>query len=552
MTIGEHDERRGSVVLSGSMKAVLALTVAVLGAGDIQAEPDTTPIALQPGQRQLFLDDFVIAELSGLVRTMHRAEKRGSVVRPDIPTDGTLIQTRGEPVWSPEDAEYKLVYYAYGGGVLGTGMALATSKDGLHWTKPLLGLVEVQGNTTNNWITIDPTVVPPNRVIDGVVYDPDEKDLDRRYKTLLGAINRRPAVSADCVHWTRIGTTEISSSDESHFLYDRDRRQFHAIVKTSNVYGRAFAIASSSDFEHWTPNRPLFGADAEDQKMAPDIIRRRLDNPNMLGPLFVEPRPSDGAKPPDGSHQPVWRAEVYNIGVFPYEGLYIGLPSMYYPTGTCLPARNNTDGFHVIQLVMSRDLEHWARLGERQPFIEPSGIEHGRIGVYDRTQILAANRPILREDELWIYYSGLKWRDPIYELNPDGTPRDPSTLTEDDRADMKDGWGAICLAVLRRDGFISLDAAGDGRLLTKPLQLAGRRLFLNISAPKGQALVEIVGLDGSPKSGYAQSDAIPVTGDAVCGPVSWKKEADIARLSGQTVRLKIYMKSAQLYAFWTE
>ncbi len=372
--------------MSRSINIVLALTVAVIAAGDIRAASDTAAVAIQPGQRQLFLDDLVIAEATGLARTLHRPEKRGAVIRPDIPTDGMLIQTRGEPVWSTEDNEFKIVYYAYGGGELGTGMALATSKDGLHWTKPLLGLVTVQGNTNNNWVAIDPSVGPPNRAIDGVVYDPDDKDPNRRYKTLLGALNRRPAASPDCIHWTRVGTTEIPSSDESHFLYDRDRRQFYAIVKTSNEYGRAYAIASSSDFEHWTPNRPLFGADADDQKMAPDIIRRRINNPNMLGPFFVEPQPADGAKT-DATHQPVWRAEVYNIGVFPYEGLYIGLPSMYYPTGTCLPARNNTDGFHVIQLAMSRDLEQWVRLGERQPFIEPSGIEHG---IY-RLALLCAN-----------------------------------------------------------------------------------------------------------------------------------------------------------------
>jgi hypothetical protein len=514
---------------------------------------DGDAIKVAPNQRQLFLDDFVVAEMSGLARTMHRPEKRGAVIKPDIPTDGSLIQTRCEPVWVPEEGEYKLIYYAYGGGKLGTGMALATSKDGLHWKKPLLNLVEVQGSKDNNWIDIDASVGPPNRAIDGVAYDPDDADPNRRFKTLLGAIVRLPAVSADCIHWTRTGTVEIPSSDESHFLYDRGRHQFHAIVKTGNVYGRAFSIASSPDFEHWTPNRFLFGADAEDQKMAPDIIRRRLDNPNMLGPLFVEPEPVADAKPADGlPHQPVWRAEVYNIGVFPYEGLYIGLPSMYYPTGTCLPARNNTDGFHVIQLAMSRDLEHWVRVGERQPFIEPSGVEKGRIGVYDRGQILAANSPIVRDDELWFYYSALKWRDAIYELNKDGTQRDPNTLTDEDKADMKDGWGAICMAVLRRDGFVSIDAAADGCLITKPLQLSGRQLFVNASAPNGQVLAELIGDDGKPVQGFTRADAVAVTGVAVRMPVSWKNGGDISAIGAQQVRLKLYLSAAQVYAFWTE
>lgn len=536
--------------MPGMMGTVLVLVL--LGAGEVAPPPDADVIALSPGQRQLFLDDFAVDSLSGLVRTMHRPEKRGAVIRPDIPTDGSLIQTRGEPVFSPETGEYKLIYYAYGGGAQGTGMALAVSKDGLHWMKPPLGLVEVNGSTDNNWVAIDSVVVAPNKAIDGVVYDPDDKDPARRYKALLGAINRRPAVSADCARWTRTGSVEIPSSDESHFLYDRERHRFYAIVKTSNAYGRAFAVSSSDDFEQWTPNRALFGADAADQAMAPAVIRRRLENRNMLGPLFVEPPPAEGGNADAGPHQPVWRAEVYNIGVFPYEGVYIGLPSMYYPTGTCLPERNNTDGFHVIQLAMSRDLEHWVRLGDREPFIETSGIEHGRIGVYDRTQILAANRPLVREDELWFYYSALKWRDAIYERNTDGTPRDPATLSEEDKADLKDGWGAICLAVLRRDGFVSLDAGHEGQLLTKPLRLSGRQLFFNLAAPEGRVSVEIVGLDGAPKSGYSRAEAIPVTGDAVRQAVRWNGKPDIAELAGETVRLRVYAESAQLYAFWTD
>ncbi len=536
-----------SILASG-----LLVFVALAAAQDV-APPAQDVIRLKPGQRQLFLDDRTIEEVHQLVRVMHRPEKRGAVVRPDIPSDGTLIQTRCEPVWVPEDGDFKLIYYAYGGGALGTGMALAVSKDGLHWTKPRLGLVEVRGTTDNNWIAIDPSVTAPNRAIDGVVYDPDDPDPNRRFKALLGAINRRPAISPDCIHWTLTGSEEIPSSDESHFLYDSDRRQFHAIVKTSNAYGRAFAIASSTGFEHWTPNRPLFGADAVDQEMAPAIIRRRIADPHMLGPLFVEPEPgTDAPRPDDGPRQPVWRAEVYNIAVFPYEGLYIGLPSMYYPTGTCLPERNNTDGFHVIQLAMSRDLENWSRLGERQPFIEPSGIEHGRVAVYDRTQILAAGRPIVRADELWFYYSGLKWRDPIYERNADGTPRDPATLTEEDRADLEDGWGAICLAVLRRDGFLSMDAAGDGYLLTKPLQVTGERLFLNVSASAGGAQVEIMAADGEPIPGFTREEADPVTVDSVRLPVSWRGRASIAALAGRPVRLMIHLESAQLYAFWTE
>ena len=64
--------------------------------------------------------------------------------------------------------------------------------------------------------------------------------------------------------------------------------------------------------------------------------------------------------------------------------------------------------------------------------------------------------PLERGNELWFYYTGVRQyafitssEDPGYE---DYTP----------------DAGAVCLAVLRRDGFISLDAAEkEGTLLTK-------------------------------------------------------------------------------------
>jgi len=537
--------------------ALITLFVWASWAAEVSNE---APMRLLQGRHCLFLDEALIASKQGVTAVMHTPDKRGAVIRPDIPSDGPLIQTRMEPVWCPEDKLYRLLYYAYGNEPgKPTGMALATSKDGLAWEKPILGLVVLKSSTQNNWIP--PVAEHPNNAIDGVVYDSDEPNPERRFKALVGAINRRPYGSGDFIHWTPIGASEIPSSDESHLALDIERHTFLAMVKTSNEYGRAFGLSTSTDFEKWTPRRMLFGADAEDQRMAPGVIRRRLGNPAMLGPLFVEPAPGTGAAP---GPQPVWRAEVYNIGVFPYEDIYIGLPSMYYPTGTCLPAKNNTDGFHEIQLAMSRDLTHWTRLGDRKPFIPPSDTRNGRLGVYDRTQILAANRPLVKEKELWFYYSGLKWRDDFYALNPDGTPRDPATLSSEDKADQQDGWGAICLAVLRRDGFVSLHAEQEGVIITKPLVTQGKHLYVNASV-KGSITIEVLGMDGAPLPGYADTDSIPVKTDDVCVPVRWKStdvlpdtvpasviEKEATSDTQSLVRFRIHLKNADLYALWVE
>lgn len=532
-----------------SLNPVALVGIAILlSAGTLAAEP----IELVPGHKQLFLDDCVVREMAGLKRVMHSPEKRGAVLKPDTPSDGSLVQIRSAPMWVPGESVYKLIYLAYGRDDLGrVGPALAVSKDGVHWDKPALGQVSVHGSKDNNRLEIDPELRWPRNDVENVVYDPDEPDPARRYKGLLGAEGRIPIVSADCVHWKKLDVPPIPSSDESQLVYDQDKRRYLAMLKTGNEYGRAFSIATSEDFVHWTPNRFLYGADADDQPLAREFIRKRLADPGLQRPVFVEPDPSTGYTPPAGS-QPTWRAECYNIAVFPYEGVYIALPQMYYPTGTDLPDRRNTDGFHLIQLAVTRDLVKWTRLGDRQPFIGPSRIDHGRVGVFDRGQLCVTNRPVEHGDELWFYYSGLKWRSGPYELNADGTPRDSATLSAEEKADLAEGWGAACLAVLRRDGFISLDADTEGYVLTQPMKMAGKGLFLNLATAQGQATVEVLDDQLNPMPNFSRNDSLPVQGDAARSPARWKGGDDISALAGRAISLKIHVTRASLYAFWTE
>jgi hypothetical protein len=210
-------------------------------------------------------------------------------------------------------------------------------------------------------------------------------------------------------------------------------------------------------------------------------------------------------------------ADVYNMGVFRYESLYIGTPAIYYHTDN---ARN--DGFHHVQLVCSRDLRSWTRLGDRQPFIGPSPMG---AGAYDTQQIIGPSSPVVRGDELWFYYTGIKYRDAPEHPDPD--------------------QGAICLAVLRRDGFISLDAGEqEGTVTTKPFKLTGARLYVNVDAPKGELCIEA--LDGNGKV-LAMSN--PVKGDLARAEVPWS-DAGISALSGQVVSLRFRLRQGSLYSYW--
>lgn len=529
----------------------LCVTLLVLTAVAVKAE---TPLAVLAHQRQLFLDGFVVAEMHGLSRVMHQPEKRGAVLKPEGALDGEFIQSRSAPMWDPDRQQWVLVYIACTvDRPQWIGPALALSEDGIHWNRPVLGAVEIAGTTNNNRFQPGTDATWPHNALDGVILDQRDPDPGRLYKGLVGAEWREPVVSGDCVHWRKLSDTRLTSGDESQLIYDTLGGRFMATVKTFNKYGRAFSITFSNDFEHWTPNRPLFSVDDQDQEHALEVIQARLDTPGLEKPVFVDPAPPpDAPRPYRPGGQATWQAECYNIAVFPYEGLYIGLPMIYYPTGTSLPAANNTDGFHHIQLAVTRDLVSWQRLGNRQAFIGPSSIDNGRAGVFDRMQLVPTNQPVLRDDELWFYYTGFKWRDSPYKVMQDGSATDAATLTEAQRADRDEGWAAVCLAVLRRDGFVSLDATEEGSVLTRPLLLDGTGLFLNVNASRGRARAEILNDVGVPFPGFGLSDAVPITNDDPRARVHWRSGRDVADLPEVPVHLRIHLEEASLYAFWTE
>ncbi|MDP6448247.1 MAG: hypothetical protein QF805_30925, partial [Pirellulaceae bacterium] len=104
--------------------------------------------------------------------------------------------------------------------------------------------------------------------------------------------------------------------------------------------------------------------------------------------------------------------------------------------------------------------------------------------------------------------------------------------------------------VLRLDGFISVHAGfAAGEFVTKPLRFGGDQLHVNYStAGAGRIRVEVQDADGAAITGYALDDCDPVYGDEIEGVVKWKKNADVARLAGKTVRLRFVMNEADLYS----
>lgn len=458
------------------------------------------------GERQLFLDDEGIAKIEGLQRTMHQPKKRGAVIKPDQPWESTL-QTRCAPVWDDQAKRFK-IWMITSTPVDGVaGATYAESLDGVKWTKPILRQWKFQGSLENNFVAIAPDSTWPSNAMENVVYDPDDDDPKRRFKGFLGALSRQPIVSPDGIHWKKLDVPELPSNDESNLSFDRPSRTFIATFKQAGPFGRAHGIWTSPDFQKWTNTGVLFHADEEDQKLAKLRIKARLADSRLRQPVFHTPA-SD-------------KADIYNVGIFKYEGLYLALPAVFYTTSVA----PDNDGFHEIQLAVSRNLTTWRRLGDRQAFIGPSEVSQD---TFDHMQLLPPSAPVIRDEELWFYYTGIKYR--VAPTNPD---RDN---------------GAICLAVLRRDGFLSLDASNKpGTMTTQPFPWTGSRLFANVQTKEhGELYAEV--LD---QTGTVVATSLPLTSDLPRGELRWT-QGSLAPRNEQIVRLRFTLRNASFYSYWIE
>jgi hypothetical protein len=61
--------------------------------------------------------------------------------------------------------------------------------------------------------------------------------------------------------------------------------------------------------------------------------------------------------------------------------------------------------------------------------------------------------------------------------------------------------------------------------------------------------VELLDADGKPISGFSKEDAGEIIGNEIKRIVSWKNNPSLSAVSGQPVRLKFYLKDADLFSF---
>lgn len=506
-------------------------------------------------KRQLFLDDYLVASSKNVRRMIHPARKHfgNPVLQPGFIYGSVIV----------DGGKYRMWYQAQSGLA---HVAYAESRDGIAWEKPDLGLVEIDGKPTNlvagrrtraggHNLPLPPVARPEIAFpffyeLFGVHKDPDDPDPSRRYKmgfldsdyeykgtegdpfhryqaeTEAGLVlkpQRRGlgvAGSPDGIHWRILKdyATESICDGGTHWMFDPVQHKYL-------LYGRTFSIAREIS-DAWGVGMGTSTGDRFTRvptlRLAPALQTwihdrywgravARLESPDFLNWDFTRPATAPVVMRADLLDQP--GDEPYDMEVFPYEGVYIGLLKVYHN----LPDEPTLD----VQLTVSRDSLHFSRVGDRKPFLPVGGI-----GEWDRfNQSLATNPPILAGDELRFYYSGTTARHSPYTGKDTGAK-----------------WDGIGFATIPRDRFVSLAASFDGgQVVTKPVRITGT-LHINAGSAFGEIVVEA--LDANDR---VICRSRPVHRDALDIPLEWESGS---LPSGRAVSLRFSLKNAHLFALW--
>ena len=383
--------------------------------------------------------------------------------------------------------------------------AYAESKDGLSWHRPELGVREFRGSRKNNLVArVGPVMIDP-KPRDGV-----------RYLAIGGAHAPSLMGSKDGFLWRVVAErcTPFICDTANQILWDPNVERYVAYLR--GFPGRRTVVQTETADPYKTP---------WPHKPGVDLGAVRADKYITTEMTTVL----------DGKDFGTY--EIYNpcVHIYPNRkgGVYFAFPTVYraYRRLADRPKHRynqmSNDGSGEVHVFVSRDGKHFT-LPARTPY-----VTLGTDGEPDCGYLQMAVGMVEHGDEIYQYYTGV--------------PTTHGYCRPDRERHL---GGAFCL-VQKRDRFVGLCAdAGGGELVTHPLVSTGRRLEINVDCGGlGEARVEILDADGKAIPGFSLADADPIDLNQIHAACTWRGNADVAKLTGNPIRLRIVLRNATLYAF---
>ena len=447
-------------------------------------------------RRELFVDHYLIDRLDGVRLILHYPHDEGPVLKFDEPWEGPFC---GYCTVIKDGDKYRFYYRGLPeAGRDGSDREVtcyAESMDGVHITKPRLNLFAVKGSKSNNVILAD--AAPVNHNFSPFLDTRPGVPEDQRYKALGGTEKSGliAYLSADGIHWRKLQDEPVFTKgkfDSQNVAFWSDNEQcylcyFRTWTGTGYSGFRSVGRTTSTDFLNWTePEQMSFG----------DTPIEHIYT-NQTHPYFRAPH------------------------------IYISIAARF------LPGRQILSDEQAKQLNVNpnyfKDCSDAVLMTSRGD------------NIYDRIFMEGFIRPGIGLQN-WVSRSNY----PALNVVQTGEA-EMSLYVQHDYAQPT---AHLRRYSLRLDGFASIHAPYEGgSFTTKQFTFTGRKLLLNFatSAP-GFIKVEIQDVGGQPIEGYNLKDAKELIGNYIDHPAAWKNGTDVSSLSGRPIRLKFFMKDADLYS----
>ena len=446
--------------------------------------------------RELFIDYHLINKLDGTKLLLHHPYDEGPVMNFNKPWEGPFC---GYVTIIKDKDIYRLYYRGLpeagkdGSDIEST--CYAESKDGIHWTKPNLGIYEYKGSKNNNIILKN--AAPATHNFSPFLDTRKDVNPKQRYKALGGTEKSGliAFVSQDGIHWNRLQKEAVFKKgkfDSQNVSFWSEKEQmyvcyFRTWTKKGYSGYRTVSRTTSKDFIHWT----------EPQKM--DFGDTPLENlyTNQTAPYFRAPQiyVSVAARFMP-KRQVVSEEQAKRLGVNP----------KYF--------KDCSDAV----LITSRGGNKYTRTF-MEGFIRP-GI--GLQNWVSRTNYPALNIVQTDSTEMSVYVNQnyAQWTANLHRYS------------------------------MRIDGFISVNAPyKGGEMTTKPFTFRGKKLYVNFStSAPGEIKVEIQDKTGNPIPGFSLNDVHPLIGNEIEREVVWENHDNLESIEGKVIRLRFVMKDADLYS----
>jgi len=454
--------------------------------------------------RQLFVDSFLI-EQTNLTSVSHTPQYsvHNPVLEPDkdweYNKNGPYAAPFSDGVWYDEKEQKFKMWYLTGAGGEQSGLrtAYAVSQDGISWEKPNLGLF---GNTN--------IIENTNRDASTIWLDKMEKDPAKRYKMFQVQVtkdNLWPMVlkySADGIHWSNGIAQSGGMLDRSTVFYNPFLSKWVMSMKAKAPTGRA-----RDYLEH------------KDEKQLVSLGHKVLDSVQDANIAFWFG--ADNLEPRNPSFPDI-EPQIYNHDAIAYESILLGYFVVWQGPENGVTAKLDIQKRNEVLIGYSRDGFHWSRPSHK-PFMGVNPVE----GAWNWGNVQSvAGVPIIKGDSLYFYVSGRRLSKYSW-----------------------DSYSSTGLAILRRDGFVSMHTDGEGFLTTRTIIFNGDYFFVNADI-KGELRVELLDSNGKPIPGYTKNDCVPFKGNSTKQLITWKNKNNISGLKNKPVKAKFYIANGDLYSFW--